>query len=251
MSTDRPISFPKLKVACHHCSLSQLCVPAGLDRVDVERLDKMIERRRILRRGEQLFRAGDRLHALYAVHSGVLKTSVLTDEGDEQVTGFHLPGELVGLGALGSERHGCAATALDTASVCELPLDGLEKLAIDLPSLNHQLRRLMGQEITREGELVLLLGKKSAPERLAAFLLGLSERLALRGLSSCEFNLSMSRKDIGNFLGLTLETVSRTFTHLQAQALINVTGKYVQITDLKGLQELSHSRAGTTANRRA
>ncbi|MFQ5756301.1 MAG: fumarate/nitrate reduction transcriptional regulator Fnr [Acidiferrobacterales bacterium] len=249
MPTNKLIDFPKLKVDCPHCSLAQLCLPAGLDRADMERLDQMIDRRRLLRRGEQLFRAGDRLRSLYAVHSGVLKTSVLTDEGDEQVTGFHLPGELVGLGALGTERHGCTAAALDTASVCELPLDRLEKLAIDLPSLNQQLHRLMGQEITREEELVLLLGKKSAPERLAAFLLGLSERLAKRGLSSREFNLSMSRKDIANYLGLTLETVSRTFTHLQARELIIVTGKYVQITDYKGLRSRSHARGGETACR--
>ncbi|MFQ5993771.1 MAG: fumarate/nitrate reduction transcriptional regulator Fnr [Acidiferrobacterales bacterium] len=249
MPPNKIIGFRPVRVDCQHCSLARLCLPASLDQSDVSRLDKLVTARRLLRRGEHLFRVGDRVHSVYAVRSGVIKTSALTDDGDEQVMGFHLPGELVGLGAVGGERHGCTATALDTASVCDLPFHRLEELSRELPSLDEQLHRLMSQEIADEHELLLLLGKKSALERLAAFLLTLSHRLAKRGLSAREFNLSMSRKDIANYLALTLETVSRTFGHLQAQGLISVRGKHVEIEDRNGLRAVTSSSANESASR--
>lgn len=235
------IDLSKAKVACKDCSLFELCLPVGISETDLERLDKIIKRRRPVKRGEHLFHVGDPFQAIYAVRSGSIKTYAPTEDGHEQVTGFHLPGELLGLDAINGERHPCAAKALETSSVCEIPFESLEGLSVEIPTLQHQLLKVMSREISFDQSLLMLLGKKNAEERLAAMLISLSTRYQQRGFSSVEFNLSMSRNDIGNYLGLAVETVSRLFTRFQDEHILSVQRKYIRILDLERLGRLAGS----------
>lgn len=238
VATVRP-DLHRLKVACTNCTLYQLCLPVGMDPPELALLEEIIKVRRPLARGQHLYQMGDSFVSLYAVRSGSLKTYTLTEDGREQVTGFHLPGELVGLDAISTERHHCAAKALETTSVCEIPFDRFEELWVQIPSLPHQLLRVMSKEMRHDQVLLMLLGKKAAEERLAAFLVNLAERFGQRGFSSREYNLSMSRNDIGNYLGLAVETVSRLFTHFQELSLLNVHRKSVRLLDPAALRLLA------------
>ncbi|MBS1246547.1 MAG: transcriptional regulator [Proteobacteria bacterium] len=227
------------KVACQDCSLFQLCLPVGIDQADLAEVDSIIKRHRPIQRGDQLFASGDKFRSIYAVRSGSLKTSVLTEDGREQVTGFFLPGEIVGLDAIGTDEHTCTARALETTGVCEIPYDELESIGERIPSLPRQLLRIMSREMHHDQLMLLLLGKRSADERLAAFLFSLSQRFGLRGYSPNEFNLSMSRNDIGNYLGLAVETVSRLFSRLQEDGILLVHSRHVQLRDIARLQALA------------
>ncbi len=224
------------KVACQECSLHQLCLPRSIDGNDLDKLDNIIERKKPLKRNENLFQVGESFNSIYVVRSGSLKTYSPTIDGQEQVTGFHLPGELLGLDAIGKGQHPCAAKALEMTSVCEVPFSHLEGLAQELPTLQHQLLRLMSKEIYDDQELMLLLGKKTAEARLSAFLLSISLRFKQRGFSSVEFYLSMSRNDIANYLGLAVETVSRMFTRFQEDNFIDVERKHIVIKNRAELQ---------------
>jgi CRP/FNR family transcriptional regulator len=230
---------PPGKVACQDCSLFQLCLPVGIDQSDLAEVDRIIKRRRPIPRGDQLFAAGDMFRSIFAVRSGSLKTSVLTEDGRELVTGFFLPGEIVGLDAIGTGEHTCGARALETTSVCEIPYDELETIGARIPSLPRQLLRIMSREMHHDQLLLLLLGKRNADERLAAFLCSLSLRFGLRGYSPNEFNLSMSRNDIGNYLGMAVETVSRLFSRLQEDGNLVVRSRHVQLRDIARLRALA------------
>lgn len=236
---DKVVDISKIKVACQNCSLFQLCLPMGVDSEDLNRLDEIIKRKRPVKRGDDLFRVGDDFKAIYAVRSGSIKTYSPSHDGQEQVTGFHLPGELLGLDAISNGHHPCTAKSLETTSVCEIPFDRLEELGHQIPSLQRQLFRIMSREIFEEEGHTLLLGKRNAEERLAAFLLSISSRFKSRGFSTTEFNLSMSRNDIGNYLGLAVETVSRMFTRFQDEGVLSVERKHVEIHDLDRLHELA------------
>jgi CRP/FNR family transcriptional regulator, anaerobic regulatory protein len=241
------ISFESIRVACKNCTLTALCLPMGLDPADVERLDGIVKRSRPLHRGDEVFRAGERFRNLYVVKTGSVKTYTPKDEGGEQVLGFHLPGEIIGLDAIELEVHTCSARVLETSAICEVPFSRLEELSSLIPSLQHQMYRLLSKEIHQDTEMLLLLGKRSSEERLATFLLSLSHRLKKRGLSSSEFHLSMSRHEISNYLGLAVETISRLFTRFHEEGLLDVRRKYVRITDIDGLEALiSHANAPTT-----
>jgi CRP/FNR family transcriptional regulator len=233
--TDIPVG----KVACQECSLHELCLPVGIGRDDLGELDRIIRRRRPIQRGDHLFVNSDPFRSIYAVRSGSIKTYTLTDDGREQVTGFFLPGEIVGLDAIGDGRHTCAARALETTSVCEIPFEELEALGERLPSLPKQLLRIMSKEMHHDQLLLMLLGKRTADERLATFLLSLSQRFGQRGYSSSEYNLSMSRNDIGNYLGLAVETVSRLFSRLQDDGMLVARGRHVVLRDLPRLRALA------------
>jgi len=208
----------------------------GLTSDDVERLDGIVKRARPLHRGDYVFRNGERFHSLYVVKTGSVKTYAPSPEGGEQVLGFHLPGELIGLDAIEKEVHACSAKVLETAAICEVPFSRLEALSSTIPSLQHQLYRLLSKEISHDTEMLLLLGKKSAEERLAAFLLSISKRLSRRGLSPTDFYLSMSRYEIGNYLGLAVETVSRLFTRFQDDGLLKVDRKHVELSDPEAME---------------
>ena len=233
------IDIHAIKVACKECSLHQLCLPRSITGADLDKLDRIIERKRPLKRNEHLFQVGGSFNSIYVVRSGSLKTYSPTVDGQEQVTGFHLPGELLGLDAIGKGRHPCAAKALETTSVCEVPFEHLEGLTQELPTLQHQLLRLMSKEIFDDQELMLLLGKKTAEARLSAFLLSISLRFKQRGFSSTEFYLSMSRNDIANYLGLAVETVSRMFTRFQEDGLIDAERKHIVIKNREMMQQIA------------
>lgn len=250
--TPPTVKLSTLKTACKNCKLHQLCLPLGLEKNDMDQLDDIIKRTKPYQKGEYLFQHGDNFDALYAVRSGSVKTFSQDDKGDEQITGFYLAGEMMGLDAVHEGSHPCSAIALETTSVCKIPFNNLEKLSSQLPSLQHQLLRIMSKEITEDQALLILLGQKSAEERVAAYLVNMSDRMEKRGFSALEFNLSMSRKDIGNYLGLTIETISRTFSHLQQEGLINSQRKHVEINDpdklrmLAGLPKISSDLKSST-----
>lgn len=223
------INLSPLKLACNDCGLYQLCLPVGIEPTELEQLDRIIKRRRPLKRGEHLFQVNTPFRSIYAVHSGSIKTYMPTEDGNEQITGFHLPGELLGLDAISPRRHTCAAKALETTTLCEIPYEKLGELAKQIPSLQHHLLSIMSQEILHDHSLLTLLGKRSAEERLAALLLSLSERYRQRGFSSTQLVLSMSRNDIANYLGMVVETVSRLFTRFQEEGVLQVERKRVHI----------------------
>ena len=232
------VEIGKLKTACSACSLHELCLPAGLSAEELKSVDQIIDQRRPVKRGDYLFRAGAVLHTLYAIRSGFIKSCILHEDGREQVAGFHMMGDLMGMDAIGSNQHLCDAVALEDSDVCEIPLKSLETLSRQIPSLQQHFHRIMSREIARDHGVMLLLGSMRAEERLAAFLLNLSQRFALRGYSPTEFHLRMTREEIGSYLGLKLETVSRALSHFQAQGMIAVQNKHLRILQIDGLRKL-------------
>ncbi len=231
----------RIKISCSHCSLAELCLPRGLNQPEVDQLNRIVRRRRPVPRGEPVFQVGDASQALYAVHSGCVKSCAPTPDGHEHILGFHLPGELVGLDALEYDNHMCAAVAMETVHVCELPLAELEDMCHRLPGLPHRILRLIGREVAAKHAMLLLLAKRSADARLATFLLNLSSRFSQRGFSEKEFNLSMPRDDIANYLGLARETVSRLLTRFQLDGLLSVQRRRVHIHAMHRLQALAGS----------
>lgn len=234
------IDLAKLRRSCAQCSLQQLCLPAGINARDLERLDALVRKRRPMARGEALFRAGAPMQALYVAREGAFKTTALAEDGSVQVIGFHLPGELMGLDALGGGSHRCEAEALEPAQICEVPFADLGRIAAEIPSLQQQLLRVIGQSMARDQNHIEMMGRRHANERVALFLHGLSERLSMLGRDAENFTLPMSREDIASFLGLVIETVSRTFSRLQDDGLIAVRGRNIRILDQAGLRRLAH-----------
>jgi CRP/FNR family transcriptional regulator len=214
------------------------CLPAELQRPDFERLEALVSAHRKVHRGDHLYRSGDPFTAIYAVHSGFFKTDLLVADGRDQVTGFQMPGELLGFDGIATEVHTCNAVALEDSDVCVVPFDKLMALSREIPQLQSHIHRIMSREIVRDHRVMLLLGTMRAEERLAAFLLNLSERFTARGFSPAEFYLRMTRDEIGSYLGLKLETVSRAFSRFQEMGLLSVQQKHVRITDLDGLKRL-------------
>lgn len=226
----------QIRSGCSSCSLRELCLPVGLNDEEVESLGEVVVHKRKIQRGGYLHRTGTKFQALYAVKSGFLKTCILEEDGRQQVTGFHMTGELLGLDAISADMHTCDAIALEDSEVCEIPFSKLEDISRTIPSLMHHFHKIMSREIVRDHGVMLLLGSMKAEERLASFLLNMSRRFAIRGYSETDFNLRMTREEIGSYLGLKLETVSRAFSKLQDEAIISVNNKHVQILDLNRLK---------------
>lgn len=227
-------------VTCTDCTLNPVCLPLAVRTDEVDQLDNIIKRSRPLRKGEHIFGPGDSFMSVYAVRSGAFKTYTLTEEGEEQVTGFYLPGEILGMDGLSTNAHSNAAKALESAAICEIPFDKLESLSTRIPSLQRHFFQLMSREIQSDQQLMLLLTKKPADERVASFLLNLSSRYSRRGLSPNSFRLPMSRNDIGNYLGLAVETVSRIFTRLQQGGVLVVDGKEIEVVKRHVLCEMAN-----------
>ena len=238
------LDIEEIKVSCRNCTLAHLCLPHDLDQEDLEKLDDIVERNPPYHRGKHLYRPGQKSHALFAVRSGALKSYCITENGGEQVLGFILPGELTGLDGLAGGRYASASVALETTSVCELPLDQLTTLCNQLPGMHDRIMRIVGKEITVDQEMLMLLGKHSAEERLASFLLSLSSRYKKRGLSADVFCLPMSRQDIGNYLGLAIETVSRLFAHFKDEEILTVNRKLITIRQRQALIALVDTCVG-------
>jgi CRP/FNR family transcriptional regulator, anaerobic regulatory protein len=239
MESFNVITLQGFSRACADCQLQDLCLPIGISRSDVDRLDQIVSRKRPLQRGAALFNQGDHFGALYAIRSGSIKSFSVSDDGREQINAFHLPGEILGLDAISDSSHPSSAVALETTSVCELPFDRLHALAHEIKGLQHQLLRVMSRELNADERFMRILASRNAEERLAGFLLNLSSRHGMRGYSSTEFNLSMSRHDIANYLGLAVETVSRLFTRFQQDGLIEAQRKAVKILQREALAEMA------------
>lgn len=229
-------SLPALKAVCGSCQLRELCLTVGLKDEELDRLEGLVGGRRRVGRGELIFRAGDVFRGLYAVRTGFFKTCIRSEGGREQVTGFQMPGELLGLDGLGQDRHACDAQALEDSQVCAIDHADLERLTRSFPPLAQQLQRLLSSEIVRDQELMLLLGRMNAEERLAAFVLNLGQRHRARGYSGESMRLRMTREEIGSYLGLSLETVSRTFGKLQDEGLLRVHQRELTVLDPEGLK---------------
>ena len=234
-------------IACRDCGFYQIGLSMGLDSADTMLLDRYVKRKHMLKRGQILYRAGEEFTCVYAIRSGSVKTYISTDDGRLQITGFHIPGELLGLNAMDEKRYNCEAMALETTSVCEISLDCFEELARQIPSAHYQMLRMMSREIKLNQELMLLLGKKNAEERLATYLLSLSRRFAMRNYSPTQFNLSMSRGDIGNYLGIAEETVSRIFTRFQEEGVIASERRHIILNDLERLSAIAREPYSATA----
>jgi len=218
---------------CTSCSLEQHCFPLG-----TRASDAVVSTRKRLYKGATLFRAGDPFTALYAIRSGSCKTVLLTEDGREQVSAYYIRGEYVGVDGVGATTHNCEAIALEDTEICVLPFAHLEALARDNERVQQTIHRVLASEIARERSIMLMLGTMRAEQRLAAFLLDLSRRYRERGYSSTEFVLRMTREEIGSYLGLKLETVSRLFSHMHREGLVQVQGRVVKLLDLSALKGL-------------
>jgi CRP/FNR family transcriptional regulator len=236
----RAVDLKLIKHVCGTCSLAELCLPMGLHKNDVDKLETLIAPHGPLHADDHLFRVNDPFRAIFAVRGGCFKTYLVDETGREQVLGFHLPGELIGLDAIWPEKHQCNAVALDTASVCELPFGDVTHLASQIPSLQQTMFRLLSRDI---GESHTLAGDLTAEQRIAAFLLSLSTRLKARGYSETHLTLAMPRRDIANYLRLATETVSRVFTRFEKDGIIAVDRRDVQLLDIDKLRKLGHLAA--------
>lgn len=236
------VTLEVIKTACSNCNLRELCLPYGLSEEELDKLDDLVSTRRRIKRGEHLYRAGTAFDAIYAIRSGFFKTDVLLEDGRDQVTGFQMAGELLGLDGISTEHHTCNAIALEDSEICAIPFPHLETLSRDIPTLQHHFHKVMSREIVRDHGVMMLLGTMRAEERLAAFLLNLSQRFTARGFSHAEFYLRMTREEIGSYLGLKLETVSRAFSRFQEEGHIAVQQKHIRILNVSGLKALMNHR---------
>lgn len=227
-----------LRTSCSSCSMHQLCLPMGLDEPEMQKLDGIIGRRRVSREAS-LYRIGDKFVSLYAVRVGQFKTSQTNPDGARQITGFQMTGELLGMDAISTDTHQCDAVALEDSEVCEIPFARLEELFGEIPTLLRHFHRIMSKEITREQSVILLLGNMRAEQRFAAFLVNLSSRYAARGYSPTSFQLRMTREDIGNYLGLTIESISRLLSKLKKNGTLKVSNRDIELVDLPLLKALA------------
>ena len=226
------------RVSCSTCNLRELCLTSGLCPADLERVEKIVHSRRRIRRGETLFNAGEPFHSVYAIRMGFFKSSVIDGEGREQVTGFFMGGELLGMEGIGDGQVNATATALEDSEVCVMPFSLIEEISHEVRALQRHLHAVLAREIVRDHGVMMLLGSMRAEERVAVFLLNLSQRFTARGYSPSEFYLRMTREEIGSYLGLKLETVSRVFSRFQEQGVVAVQQKFIRITDIPGLREV-------------
>jgi CRP/FNR family transcriptional regulator, anaerobic regulatory protein len=233
-----PLDAHSMKVACSNCNLRELCMPVGLAPEELERVDEIVATRRKVKRGAMLFRNGEAFQSLFAIRTGFFKTCVTAEDGRDQVTGFQMAGEIIGLDGIVSDRHTCDAVALEDAEVCVMPFDRVSELSREVNALQHHVHRIMSREIVREHGVMLLLGSMRAEERLAAFLLNLVQRLHARGFSRSELVLRMTREEIGSYLGPKLETVSRTFSKFSDDGIIEVRQRHVRIVDPDALKAI-------------
>ena len=233
------------KVACSNCNLRELCMPVGLNVEDMQKLDEVVATRRKVKQGDLLFNNGDTFTSLYAIRTGFFKTCITAEDGREQVTGFQMAGEIIGLDGIVSDRHTCNAVALEDSYVCVMPFANVEELSREFPVLQRHVHKIMSREIVRENGIMMLLGNMRAEERLAAFLLNLVQRLHARGFSQTEVNLGMTREEIGSYLGLKLETISRTFSKFSEEGIIEVKQRYVRILQPNALKKIYNPESCT------
>ena len=232
-----------IKLACSNCNLRELCMPLALNEEELQKLDNLVTTRHKIVRGETLYRNGEKFSALYAIRTGFFKTSVAAEDGRDQVTGFQMAGEVIGLDGIVSDHHTCDAVALEDAEVCVMNFDLLEDLSREITALQRHIHKVMSREIVRENGVMLLLGSMRADERLAAFLLNLVQRLHARGFSQSELVLRMTREEIGSYLGLKLETISRTFSKFVEEGIVEVKQRHVRIMNPDALKLIVNTQS--------
>lgn len=233
------LDLQRLRRSCQSCGLQQLCLPAAIAGDDLKRLDEIVQARRPLERSRNLFLPGTPFHSLFVVRSGSFKSFVTNEQGETQILGFHLPGEILGLDAISSERHQCTAEALERTTVCEVPFAQLSQIALEVPDLQRQLLRVISREVMRDHEHLVMMGRRHAQERLAIFLLSLSQRYGRLKRDPGYLTLPMSRYELANYLGLVVETISRLFTRFQQIGVLEVRRKNVRILDFARLETLT------------
>lgn len=238
LEPNHQLSNEGFKVACSNCNLRELCLPIGLSVDELSKLDNLVATRRRVKSGGLLFSSGDSFTTLYAVRTGFFKTCVLSEDGREQVTGFQMAGEIIGLDGIVNDKHNCSAVALEDAEVCVMPFDTVEELSREFPMLQRHVHKVMSREIVRENGVMMMLGNMRAEERLAGFLLNLVKRLHARGFSQSELVLRMTREEIGSYLGMKLETVSRTFSKFSEEGIVEVKQRNVKILDAEALKKM-------------
>ena len=232
-----------IKLACSNCNLRELCMPLALNEEELQKLDNLVTTRHKIVRGDTLYRNGEKFSALYAIRTGFFKTSVAAEDGRDQVTGFQMAGEVIGLDGIVSDHHTCDAVALEDAEVCVMNFDRLEDLSREINALQRHVHKIMSREIVRENGVMLLLGSMRADERLAAFLLNLVQRLHARGFSQSELVLRMTREEIGSYLGLKLETISRTFSKFVEEGIVEVKQRHVRIMNPDALKLIVNTQS--------
>ena len=232
-----------IKLACSNCNLRELCMPLALNEEELQKLDDLVTTRRKVPRGETLYRNGQRFSALYAIRTGFFKTTVAVADGRDQVTGFQMAGEVIGLDGIVSDHQTCDAVALEDSEVCVMNFDRLEDLSREITALQRHVHKIMSREIVRENGVMLLLGSMRADERLAAFLLNLVQRLHARGFSQSELVLRMTREEIGSYLGLKLETISRTFSKFVEEGIVEVKQRHVRILNPDALKLIVNTQS--------
>jgi CRP/FNR family transcriptional regulator len=247
IDSSQVLDLTRLRRSCAACGLQQLCLPAAIAEDDLKRLDDIVQSRRPVDRGQTLFLPGTPFHALYVVRSGAFKTFVTNEQGETQILGFHLPGEILGLDAISAERHQCTAEALERTTVCEVPFARLSHIALQVPDLQRQLLRVISREVMRDHEHLVMLGRRQAQERLAIFLKSLSERYRRLKRDPALLTLPMSRYELANYLGLVVETVSRLFTRFQQMGVLEVRRKNVRILDFAKLEALAAEQSECSA----
>ena len=236
------VDLNKIKVACANCNLRELCMPLDLKQSELQRIDDLIGKRRKVARGKKLFNSGDKFKALFAVRMGFFKTQTSTEDAREQVMGFQMAGDLIGLDGIANDQHTCDAVALEDAEVCVIPFHQIEELSREITSLQRHLHNIMSREILRENSMMMLLGSMNAEERLATFLINLANRLHIRGFSSSELILRMSREEIGSYLGVQIETVSRTFKKMIDDGVVEVNRRHIRILNTNALTEIINNK---------
>ena len=229
------------ETTCQSCTLRSLCLPLSLTNKDLEQLDAIIARGRPFKKGETLFRQGEGFGSLFSLRSGCVKTYSVTDSGEEQITGFYLPGEIIGLSGIDTGIYPINAVAIETTTVCEVPYQKFEQLTDQITELKRQLIHTMSKTIRQDMQMMMLLSQKDAEARIANFLLDLSSRIQRRGYAADFIYLGMSRNEIANYLGLAVETVSRIFSRLQKAGAIQVNGRAVEIISEEMLSKAAGS----------
>ncbi len=232
------IDFSKIKATCSNCNLHELCLPHGLQSKDLEKLEVVVKGSHPIEKGKHLFRTDDSFESFYAVRSGSVKVYVINESGEEQIIGFYFPGEIIGFDGIEHHKHVSSAVALETTTFCSLPYDKINDICMQIPDLQNQMFRLLSREISNENQLLLTINKRSAEERMASFLISLSSRFKKLGYSAKEYNLPMSRQEIGNYLGLTIETVSRLFSKFQRNGLVKINRKAIRLENLPAIHAI-------------
>lgn len=248
-SSPNILDLNQLRRSCGSCALHELCLPAGIGRDDLARLDSTVRDRRALDQGGTLYRDGDSFQALYVVRSGSLKSFALNEAGEVQILGFHLPGEIVGFDALATDRHVSHAEALEPSSICELPYARLQQVTIEVPALHRQLMRVISREMVEEHRHTVMMGRQQAQEQLAIFLKNLTDRYQRLQRNGSTLTLPMSRYDIANYLGLVVETVSRLFSRMKEMGVLEVDRKSVRILRPDLLEDLCRSSVSASKRR--